>query len=76
MRRKLMIRLLSVLLLFLLPLDNPSAQTTSSGGLTGVVMDPSNAVVPDVDVEIRDNAKGAIQTTTTDGVPLLLSIPG
>ena len=43
-----------------------NAQTTTSGGLTGVITDPSNAVVPDASVEIRDNAKGAIQTAKTD----------
>ena len=34
------------------------AQTTSSGDLTGVVSDPSGAVVPDAIVELKDNAKG------------------
>ena len=42
------------------------AQTTTSGGLTGVVTDETKAVVPDADVEIKDNAKGATQTTKTD----------
>jgi hypothetical protein len=42
------------------------AQTTSSGGLTGVVSDPSQAVVPDALVEIRDAAKGTLQTALTD----------
>jgi hypothetical protein len=43
-----------------------NAQTTTSGALTGVVTDPSNAVVPDVSVEIRDDAKGTSQETKTD----------
>jgi len=43
-----------------------SAQTTTSGGLTGVVTDQSNAVVPNAGVEIKDNRKGTIQSTTTD----------
>ena len=34
------------------------AQSTTSGGLTGVVTDPSNALVPDADVSLTDNAKG------------------
>jgi hypothetical protein len=42
------------------------AQTTNTGGLTGVVTDPSHAVVPDVDVEITDNRKGNVQSTRTD----------
>lgn len=43
-----------------------NAQTTTSGGLIGVVTDPSQAVVPSADVEIRDEAKGASQATKTD----------
>src|SRR5258708_9159831 len=43
-----------------------NAQTTTSGGLTGVVTDPSHAVVPGADVEIRDTAKGTTQSTKTD----------
>ncbi len=42
------------------------AQTTTSGGLTGVVSDPSHGVVPDASVEIRDSSKGTIQTAKTD----------
>jgi len=34
--------------------------------LTGVVSDPSHAVVPDADVHMRDNAKGTTQATKTD----------
>lgn len=58
--------LLSALLLLVSCSNKLSAQTTASGGLTGVVTDPSHAVVPDAVVEIRDNAKGAIQTAKTD----------
>jgi hypothetical protein len=43
-----------------------NAQTTSSGGLTGVVTDQSKAVVPDADVEIKDSRKGTIQSIKTD----------
>ena len=43
-----------------------NAQTTTTGGLTGVVTDPSNAVVPDAAVEIRDEAKGTTHSTKTD----------
>src|SRR3989454_719063 len=42
------------------------AQTTISGELVGLITDPSDAVVPDADVEIRDLAKGTIQTTKSD----------
>jgi len=44
------------------------AQTTTSGELTGVVTDQSNAVLPNVDVEIRDNSKGTIHATKTDRI--------
>src|SRR5262245_21556871 len=43
-----------------------TAQTTVSGGLAGVIRDSSNAVVPDADVEIRENNKGTVQSTKTD----------
>jgi hypothetical protein len=43
-----------------------SAQTTTSGELTGIVGDPSQAVVPDALVEIRDTAKGTVQSAKTD----------
>lgn len=62
-------RLLLVVLglLLVLPISNLSlAQTTTSGGLAGIVTDPSGAVVPDADVEIKDNAKGTILETKTD----------
>jgi hypothetical protein len=42
------------------------AQTTTSGGLTGVVTDPSNAVVPNANLEIKDDRKGYVQSTKTD----------
>jgi hypothetical protein len=46
-------------LLLVRPISNRSiAQTTTSGGLAGIVTDPSNAVVPDADIEIKANAKG------------------
>ena len=47
-----------------------SAQTTTSGGLTGVVTDPKDAVIPDADVELKDNAKGTMlhAKTNAEGV--------
>src|SRR5580704_211159 len=58
--------LLAVLLSVVSPPNKLNAQTTTSGGLTGVVSDPSQAVVPDAVVEIRDTAKGTVQPTKTD----------
>ncbi len=60
------IPLIRILLLVLCLSYELSGQTTTSGGLTGIVTDPSNAVVPDASVEIRDSAKGTAQTTKTD----------
>ncbi len=42
------------------------AQTTTSGALTGVVTDPSHAVVHDADIKIKDTSKGFSQATRTD----------
>jgi hypothetical protein len=43
-----------------------NAQTTTSGGLTGVITDQSGAVLPNADVEIKDTRKGTLQSATTD----------
>jgi len=66
MHLRLMIRLIPILLLFLCSSENSPAQTTISGALMGTVTDPSGAVVPGVDVKLRNNSKGAIQSTKTD----------
>src|SRR5579859_6358519 len=58
--------LIPILLLVSCPSNNVSAQTTTSGGLTGVVTDPSSAVVPGANIEIMDTAKGTIHTAKTD----------
>jgi hypothetical protein len=42
------------------------SQTTTSGGLAGVVIDQTTAVVPDAAVEIKDAAKGTTQSAKTD----------
>jgi hypothetical protein len=42
------------------------AQTTTSGGLTGVVTDTGYSVALGADVEIRDTAKGITQSTKTN----------
>jgi len=55
------------LLLLAVPLAvDLNAQTTTSGGLAGIITDQSNAVVPNADVEIKDNRKGTVQSTRTD----------
>jgi hypothetical protein len=42
------------------------AQTTTSGELTGVVTDQSNAVITNAEVELKDSTKGSVQHTNTD----------
>ena len=49
------------------PPSELTAQTTTSGALAGVVTDPTHAVVPDANVEIRDSAKGTTDSTNTNG---------
>ncbi len=46
------------------------SQTTTSGGLSGVVMDQTTAVVPDAAVELKDIAQGSIRSgeTNVEGV--------
>ncbi len=66
MKLRPVILLFSILLFVPCLSNNSSAQTTTSGGLTGVVSDPSHAVVPDTVVELGDNTKGAVQTVRTD----------
>jgi len=58
--------LISVPLLAISLASGLNAQTTTSGALSGVVTDPSNAVVPGANVVITDDAKGTIQETKTD----------
>jgi len=58
--------LLAVFFVAASPANRLNAQTTTSGALTGVVTDPSHAVVPDAGVEIKDNAKGTTQSAKTD----------
>jgi Carboxypeptidase regulatory-like domain len=64
---RLLFFMFSVLLLFFPCSNKLRAQTTTTGGFTGVVTDPSRAVVLDAVVEIRDISKGTMQTAKTDG---------
>jgi Carboxypeptidase regulatory-like domain len=69
-RPSLLVLVCLLVLVWLLLLSSVSilsfAQTTTSGALGGVVTDRSGAVVPNADVEIKDNAKGTTQSTKTD----------
>ncbi len=42
------------------------AQTQTTGAITGVVTDPSNAVVPGAQVVLKDSGRGATQQTRTE----------
>ncbi|PYV73704.1 MAG: hypothetical protein DMG97_10710, partial [Acidobacteria bacterium] len=59
-------RTLSFFVLFVLLHLKLYTQTTTSGSLSGVVTDPTNALLPDADVVILDNAKDTTQSTKTD----------
>jgi hypothetical protein len=43
-----------------------AAQTSTTGDITGTVVDPSNAVVLDAKVSLKDEAKGSVQETKTN----------
>src|SRR5579863_7099143 len=43
-----------------------AAQTATTGDVAGVVTDPSNAVVPDAKLSLKDNAKGSTQDTKSN----------
>src|SRR5258708_5266455 len=57
----------AVLLVAAALVGGASGQTTSSGALSGVVIDKTNAVVPDAAVKITDLAKGTTDSTKTNG---------
>src|SRR6266851_1060666 len=57
----------AVLLVTALLVGGADGQTTSSGALSGVVIDKTNAVVPNAAVEIKDVAKGTTDSTKTNG---------
>ena len=44
-----------------------SAQSIVSGDITGIVTDPSGAIVPNATVTLKNDASGETQTTTTSG---------
>jgi Carboxypeptidase regulatory-like domain len=64
--RRFVLLLFLGLLLVLMVSSLSIAQTTTSGELTGVVTDPSGAVLPDAEVGIRNTSKGTNQSLKTD----------
>ncbi len=63
-------RFLTVALALLVALSLGStrlaAQTSTTGDIAGVVTDPSNAVVPDAKISLKDNSKGVTQEAKTN----------
>src|SRR5215470_16883588 len=43
-----------------------NAQTRTSGALTGIVTDQTNAVIPNAEVELKELARGTTHSTKTD----------
>jgi hypothetical protein len=66
MRLRPVLLLVPIILFGHLLSNDLNAQTTTFGGLTGIVSDPSRSVVPDASVEIRNDAKGTFQPAKTD----------
>src|SRR2546428_2232909 len=56
----------SVFLLAALLACEMTAQTTTSGALTGVITDQTGAVVPDAQIQLVDPAKGSVHSVRTD----------
>src|ERR1017187_6590106 len=52
-----------------LALTGAFAQTTTSS-IVGTLTDPANAVLPNVEVQLTNQANGAVRTTTTTNVGL------
>jgi hypothetical protein len=63
--RRWLVTVMGLVLFLLMNTGSSSAQTITSGAVSGVVKDPSGAVVPNAQVELKDNAKGKISTTKT-----------
>src|SRR5208282_774059 len=55
-----------VLLAVVYPSVELAGQTAISGGLTGIVTDPSTAVLQNANLEIKDHSKGTVRSTKTD----------
>jgi Carboxypeptidase regulatory-like domain len=67
LQRKSCLAIVVLLVLFALtPLHRVSAQTVTTGEITGVVTDPAGAVVPNSSVTLKNVATGATAATTTN----------
>jgi hypothetical protein len=78
-RKRFALVLLALSVAMLASSNHVFAQTTTTGDVTGVVTDPSDAIVPAAKVSLKDIARGATQEATTnkDGVyHFSLLLPG
>src|ERR1700688_1474386 len=58
--------LFSFVLLFTLASNQVAAQTATTGDLTGVVTDPTGAIIPNVTVQLRNVQQGTRSETKTN----------
>ena len=63
---KVVVILLSFVLLFTLASKNAGAQTSTTGDLTGVVTDPTGAIVPNLTVHLRNVQQGTQSETVSN----------
>src|SRR5687768_2048648 len=71
------IRLFAIFATFLLGAMTAFSQSTTTGGISGKVVDPQNAIVRGATVTVTNTGTNEVQTTTTgdDGVFKVLSLP-
>jgi hypothetical protein len=65
-RLKLFSFMFSIVIFFSLGFQEAAAQTSTTGDLTGVVTDPTNAVVPNLKVQLRNLDQGGTRETMTN----------
>ena len=66
--------MLLILLAAVLAPPRATAQVRITGGISGVVTDPSDAVIPGATVQLKDEGTGQSRETVTN-TPLVSSFP-
>ena len=66
-RSCLLFTLLTIVIAFAIVIPYASAQSLTQGGVRGTVTDPSGAVIPNANVELKSVDTGATQTRKTTG---------
>ena len=67
LRSCLLFTLLTIVIAFAIAIPYASAQSLTQGGVRGTVTDPSGAVIPNANVELKSVDTGATQTRKTTG---------